>query len=53
MEGRPAWPRSPHTWLAGLDAHGLEASGEDGGVCYVGIEALLLASVDQDHNDEE
>lgn len=53
MEGRPAWPRCPHTWLAGLDAHGLEASGEDGGVRHVGVKALLLAPVDQDHDDEE
>lgn len=53
MEGRPAWPRCPHTWLAGLDAHGLEASGEDGRVGHVGVEALLLAPVDQDHHDEE
>lgn len=51
--GRPAWPRCPHTWLAGLDAHGLEASGEDGGVCHIGIQALLLAPVDEDHHDEK
>lgn len=53
MEGRPAWPWCPHTWLAGLDAHGLEASGEDGRVGHVGVQALLLAAVDQHHHDEE
>lgn len=53
VEGRPAWPRCPHTWLAGLDAHGLEASGEDGRVGHVGVEALLLPPVDQHHDDEE
>lgn len=53
MGGRPAWPRCPHTWLAGLDAHGLEASGEDGGVGHIGIQAFLLAPIDQDHHDEQ
>ena len=53
MGGGPAWPRCPHTWLAGLDAHGLEASGEDGGVRHIGIQALLLAPVNQDHHDEQ
>lgn len=51
--GRPAWPRCPHTWLAGLDAHRLEASGENGRVGHIGVQALLLAPVHKDHHNEQ
>lgn len=51
--GRPSWPWCPHTWLARLNAHRLEASGEYGGVRHVSVQALLLAPVDQDDHDEQ
>lgn len=41
------------TRLAGLDADGLEAGGEDGGIGHVGVQAPLLAAVHQHAHQQQ
>lgn len=52
-QGRHAALSPSLTRLAGLDADGLEAGSEDGGVGHVGVQAPLLAAVHQHAHQQQ